>query len=363
MQIPALPEGLTADFMDRLLHEQRALPAASRVTGLLREPLSDSSGMMAELTRLRLTIDGDPRQVPPTLIAKYSSPVEANRAIADQYHLAERETRFMSELAPGLAIRTPKACYAGRDGDRFLIVMEDLTDYVVGDQVAGADRLQSEHAVDQLARLHGAFWDRTEALDWVPHVARSYHGENMRTLAPAGLDAIEARFAADAPAALLRRKDAFVAALPALQDRMGQAPVTLCHGDFRLANLLFGDDRDPVVVLDWQAPQLATGLYDVALFLAQSTRTDVRRAHEGALLERYRDGLAAAGVEVPSPAELRQRYRLAVLYSWVYVAAVALLDGSSEAGDAWRQRMISRQAAASEDLEVYTLLDTLLEDH
>lgn len=363
MQIPALPSGLTADYLTGLLHETRALPAASHIGEVTQEPLTDSTGMMAALCRLRLRVDGDAGRVPPTLVAKFSSPVPANRAIAEQYHLAERETRFMAELAPRLDLRTPRACFAAREDDRFLILMEDLSDYAVGDQVTGAGLEQSGHAMDQLAKLHGAFWDRTEALDWVPHVAESYHGESMRAVAAPGIDAIGRKFGDCGADALLDRRDAFVATLPALQARLGEPPLTLCHGDFRLANLLFGGGEDPVVVLDWQAPQRICGLYDVALFLAQSTRSDVRRAHESTLLERYRSGLAAAGATGLDRFDLMAHYRLAVLYSWCYVAAVALLDDTNEASEAWRRQMVSRQALAAEDLEVYDLLDSLSKEH
>ena len=52
-----------------------------------------------------------------------------------------------------------------------------------------------------------------------------------------------------------------------------------------------------------------------------------------------------------------------MLYAWIYVAAVALLDDANESGEAWRAEMVSRQAAASEDLDVYALLDQGAEDH
>ena len=73
-----------------------------------------------------------------------------------QHKLYERETRYVSELDPLATARTPEAYVSERQGDRFIILMEDMTDYKVGSQVLGADLAQSQIAVDELAKLHAA---------------------------------------------------------------------------------------------------------------------------------------------------------------------------------------------------------------
>ena len=170
-----------------------------------------------------------------------------------QYKLYERETRYVSELDPLTTARTPEAYVSERQGDRFIILMEDMTDYKVGSQVLGADLAQSQIAVDELAKLHAAFWNKVNHL----------------------------------------------ASVPNLQAYMDSAPLTLVHGDFRMENLLYGCEpgHDPVSVIDWQGPLCARGMNDVALFLGQSTTTEVRRAYERELLARYVQGLQAWGVE------------------------------------------------------------------
>ena len=56
-------------------------------------------------------------------------------------------------------------------------------------------------------------------------------------------------------------------------------------------------------------------------------------------------------------AALWHDFRVAVLYNWGYVSAVAgTLDVHNEAAYAWMARMVARQTAISEDLDVYDLL-------
>ncbi|HEX7034405.1 MAG TPA: phosphotransferase [Pseudomonadales bacterium] len=358
-RLPHLPDGLTADFLTDLLHGEGILPASSCVARVECEQIADGTGMMAELARLTLRYEGDPGAAPPTFIAKYSSRNETNRAIALQYNLPERETRFMSAVAPRSSVRTPRVYYCGLDDDRFLILMEDLSAYRVGSQVEGATLEQSELAIDELAKLHAQFWNRAAELDWLPGISNSYHADNMKTLAGVGFDGLIAKFGAFVPTPLSGYRDTFLAAIDVLQQRMDTAPVTLCHGDFRMENLLFGcrPGHHPIVVLDWQGPIRGRGMNDVALFLGQSTRTEVRREHERALLGRYVDGLEAGGVKGLDRDAVWDDYRQALLYNWLYVSVVAgTLDTSHEKSYAWMAQMVARQAAVSEDLDVFALL-------
>jgi aminoglycoside/choline kinase family phosphotransferase len=357
--LPHLPGGFTPEFLTELLRDHGALPAQSRVASIERAQIAEGTGMMAELARLTVTYEPVSGSAPRTFIAKFASQNETNRQIALQYNLHERETRFFSELGPKTNVRTPHVYYSGLDEDRFLILMEDLSDYEVGSQVTGATLEQSELALDELARLHSHFWNRVAGLDWVPRIANSYHATNMKTLADVGFDGLVARFGDFLPDHVPGFRGPFLSAIVELQARMDTAPVTLCHGDFRMENLLFGcrPEHDPIVVLDWQGPLRGRGMNDVALFLGQSTRTEVRRQHERDLLDRYVAGLKPGGVEGLNRDAVWRDYRESILYNWVYVSVVAgTLDASNEKSYAWMAQMVARQAAAADDLEVFELL-------
>ena len=152
--IPEMPEGLSPKLLTELLHQNGVLPPEGRVASLIRKPVGEGTGMMAELSLLTVDYEGPSGAAPKSFIAKYASRNPTNRDIARDYRLYERESRFASELAPVIDVRTPEVFFSGLDGDRFLILMEDLTDYQVGSQVRGADLHQSELAIDELAKLH-----------------------------------------------------------------------------------------------------------------------------------------------------------------------------------------------------------------
>ncbi len=360
MKIPELPLGFTPEFLTELLQTEGYLPEAEAVASVGLTTIGDGTGMMAEIAGLSLTYEGEGSSAPRHLVAKFSSQNPTNREISMSYRLNEREARFMSELASQTELRIPNTYYVGNQGDRLLILMEDLSDYEVGSQVVGADLKQSELAIDALVKLHAPFWDRVADLDWVPHIAESFHADNMVQFSNIGAPVMIERFEPVINQTYLNRLDEFLAGIPRLQAMMNKGPVTLCHGDFRMENLLYGvqPSHDGVVVIDWQGPLRAQGMNDVALFLGQSTQTSVRRDHERQLIARYVDGLTALGVPGLAFESAFEAYRASVLYNWVYITVVGgTLDVSNPKAHAWIKETIARQSATSEDLQVFDYLD------
>ena len=347
MKLPELPAGFTPEFLSELLGKQ--------VTAVRPETVGDGTGMMAEMSRLHLEYEGEPG--PASIVAKYSSQNPINREVAVSFNLYEREARYYAELDDQTDICTPEIYFVDIDGDNLLILMRDLHDYEVGSQVVGATLTQTEIAVNQLAKLHGAFWDRVDDLDWVPGIADSYHADNMYNFSQVGWDVMAESFGvADQ---VNPYKEAFTEALPDLQTEQHTNPRTFLHGDFRMENLLYGTraEQEDVVVIDFQGPLLGNGFVDLALFLAQSTKTEVRRRHERELVASYLEGLKAEGVNLGDEDAAWLAYRRAILYNWVYAAVVAgTLDASNERAFAWMQEMVNRQLAASLDLDIFDLL-------
>jgi aminoglycoside/choline kinase family phosphotransferase len=354
-----MPHGITPEWLGAELRAIGLLPASAAVASVAPEPVGEGVGMMSELARLRVTYQGGAGSAPASFIAKFPSQNANNRGVAMSYRLYEREVRYFVELDPLTHAKTPRQYIARRDGDNFLLLMEDLGDYRAGDQRAGATLEETRLAIDELAKLHAAFWDKTGAIDWVPGVAGSYHADNMAALLVPGWPSMLKHFGAFVPDAIARQGDAFRAALPSLQARMAGPPATLLHGDFRMENFLFGarPEHHPLVIIDWQGPLLGSGMVDVALLLAQSTRTEVRRVHERDLLRRYVDGLFRHGVAAYPIEQALADYESALLYSWCYVAVVSgTLDASNPRAFAWMSQMVSRQAAATEDHDSFRLL-------
>lgn len=357
--IPDLPKGFTPSFLTEQLQQNGYLPLDGTVHTVSPSTIGDGTGMMAEIAKLDLQYKGNQGSAPASLIAKFASQNPTNREIAAAYKLYERETRFLSELDPMTDVRTPATYLSILDQDRFLILMEDLTDYDVGSQVVGATLRESELAIDQLIKLHAPFWGKIESLDWVPHIANSYHADNMQSLASVGAPGLIEKFGDYLTPLYIEHQASFLEHLPELQAGMDEAPTTLCHGDYRMENLLYGNQshQDDAAVIDWQGPLRARGMNDVALFLGQSTQTDVRRIHEKELIGRYLSGLEEAGVDAIHPARAWNDYRYSLLYNWVYVTVVAgTLDTSDARAFAWMAQMVARQSAVTEDLRLFEQL-------
>ncbi len=357
-QVPALPQGFTPAFVTSILQDDGCLPAGGSVVDVGYEMVGDGTGMSSELARLRLTYEGDRGTAPDTVICKFLPNNETNRASAMAFHLPEREVRYCAELDPLTDAVTPRTFCTRFDGEAFLIVMEDLADYEVGSQVAGATLRQTELAIDELAKLHSAFWNKVGSIDWVPGIAHSYHAEALAGGCAIGWPNMEERF--DLPETISRYREPFLKAIPALQEERMQAPITLVHGDFRMENVMYGSTprQHDIIVFDWQGPLKARGMFDVSLFLGQSTRTEVRREHERDILNRYLEGLLAGGVSGIDADFIWEDYQRCMLYNWIYTAVVAgTLDTSNELAQAWMTKMIERHAAASEDLQVFRFLE------
>lgn len=357
--LPDMPKGLTPEFVTETLHSHQLLPEQSRVVAVDVSPLGEGTGMMSDVARVGLRFEGDQGSAPSSVVAKFASDNPTNREIAASYNLYEREARYFAELDPLSDALCPKAYVSIIQGDSFLILMEDMTDYEVGDQAKGATLAQTEAAIDELVKLHGAFWNKTDDLDWIPHISNSFHADNMRTLAEMGWDSMVMNFAEHLPVSIVNMKDDFLPVITAMQESRDVAPLTFVHGDYRMENLLYGTEphHHPMVILDWQGPMQSRSLVDVALFLTQSSLTEVRREHERRLLDEYVAGLKEMGVTELGFDDVWQEYRHSVLYNWVYVTVVTgALDASDGRSVAWMTAMLQRQVAATEDLDLLELL-------
>ena len=358
MSLPDFPKGLTPEYLSKCL-TGKVLPEGVIVTDVRIQPLAEGTGMMADIAKLTLIYDNDVSDAPASIIAKYASENPTNREVAMNMNLYERETRFAKELDPLTEARCPSFYFCDLEDSNFLILMEDLTAYEVGDQEAGATLVQAELAIDELSKLHAAFWNKTDGLGWVPGIVNSYHADNMRDWARSGWDTMIEVFGDYVPESVRVHRNKFLEIIPLLQEERMSGPNTLCHGDFRMPNLLFGVEshHHPIAILDWQGPLIAKGMFDVAVLLGQNTKTGIRQNNEKELLQRYLEGLARFGVESLTFEDVWSDYRRCMLYDWVYTAVIAgTLDPTNEAGMAWMQKMVARQSAASEDLEVFDLM-------
>ncbi len=131
--------------------------------------------------------------------------------------------------------------------------MEDVSSYRMGSQVAGATLEECELCIDFLANLEASFWNTLSAVDWLPNMSESDNAKNMAMGCEAGWPQLQEIFGEFVPDDIEAQREHYLAAIPNLQARLDQHPKTLIHGDFRMDNMLFGQepDHDSLLVVDF----------------------------------------------------------------------------------------------------------------
>lgn len=347
------PNDLTPEWLTAVLC---AAGHDVRVRALSHRPVG--TGQMAHSERIEIdyhepALPGAPR----SLVGKFPSPRPESRASGAR-GAYRCETRFYTELAPRLAIRTPGCVYGAvaADEQTFTLLLEDMAPAVQGDQIEGASDERIEGAVRNLAGLHAPFWNAPELdrIDWMTGGAGVEFAQYVQMATPAFVERYADRLAAADREVLVRFAEK---ALRWVELRPAER--TLVHGDYRIDNLLFrdGSGRLPVVTaVDWQTLAIACGGQDLAFLLGNSSEPERRRAHEQRMLAAYREALADLGVERSAEA-IYADYVYGSFQGPVITVLGALAVGRTERGDAMFMAMARRSAAQIRDLDALALLD------
>jgi aminoglycoside/choline kinase family phosphotransferase len=232
-------------------------------------------------------------------------------------------------------------------------------------QVAGVEAERAAQALGALAMLHGTWWGSPalDGLDWMPRLDDPINlaaGQQYRDAWPLFVERVGRSLP---PAALEVGERVQLEFEDLMRVGIAEAPVTICHGDFRVDNLLFDDaatGADRVAVIDWQISYRGPAVSDVAYFLCQSMAVEERRAHEGALVRGWYDRLVdAAGGDGDVGGELAgypfgvawAHYRRSTLSNTVYpVTGAGAMDPANERGRELLTAMATRSFSAVLDL-------------
>jgi hypothetical protein len=280
--------------------------------------------------------------------------VTGQREFVNQVGMGVAEARFYRDLAFELPVRVPRAYFADTDGNRYVMVLEDL-------EVSGCwfpnpnDPDIAERARDivaQLAALHAQFWESPrfkegDDLAWLAS-RRTGDAGGGGTFVQMARDQLSDRL----PDAFARIADLYLARGSDIVKLWNTGPRTLVHGDPHLGNLFVDGDRTGF--LDWAMIGHSSGLRDVAYVLCNSIPPDVRAAEERELVTRY---AAHVGIDAD---DAWQQYRLFAVYSWVAAASTAGM------GAKWQPLHVGlggtmRATAACEHLDCIGLLGQLLD--
>lgn len=311
-------------------------------------------------TALRLSLDAD--QGPRTLIIKGAAGDPSSRQrVAGGYR---REVGFYSQLVDTVDVRSPRCWYAAisDDAQQFTLLFEDLAPRRPGVQAQGCSVAQAQAAIRNLAGLHAPRWNDTALLD-LEFLTRSSDPERARFLSEMTVatsstfvERYREELAPEDVETMLASAEVIASWAFALAE-----PFSVVHGDYRLDNLMFGDDVGDVVALDWQTAEIGPPTRDLAYFLGTSLPVEERRRHERDLVGVYSEELISRGVENYDFEQCFNGYRVGQLQGPLTAAiGCAYATGErSEQSDGMFLAMARRSCAAIRDLETLDLIRNL----
>ena len=362
VMLPKDASMVKAEWVDEVLRRSDVL-AEARVVGVQAAKLGLGVGVMAEVSRLSIFYDKPEDGAPATVISKFPAADPTNLGVARTLFFYPREVAFYTKLAQYSPIRTPRLFHADLDmaDHGFVLLLEDLSHAIPGDQVAGLTPSQAEAAVTAIGRLHGAWWGKVDEgdMDALFDFANPDYAEAVQAAYQGFLAPAFATFG-DCYSDYTKRTAERLAPVAAqVIRRQASGARTFVHGDYRADNLLFGPSlgADGMAAIDWQVSGRGGPLYDVAYVVANSLPTSDRRHSEKALLRRYHATLTQMGVGGFSFDDCWQAYRLAVLCGlFVAIFGTGGMDLGNERGQAMARAMARRIDAAVSDLGVGDLL-------
>ena len=341
------PGLVTAEWLSTVLDDE--------VGSIESERIGD--GLVGLNLRVRL-VDAAPG-LPESVVLKLPSLDETSRTTGIGLRNYEREVKFYLQLADTVDVRVPHCHHGDLDevtGD-FVLVLEDMSPAVQGNQLAGCSVDQAGIAVDELAKLHGSRWDDATLgeIDWLGRRGPDDIG-NLEGLWQMFLPAFLTTYE---PYLTGPSLDLLVKFGPQLGQWMAgrDGPQSITHGDYRLDNLLFGtpDGGPAVTAVDWQTPGHGAPVADLSYFCGAGLLPEQRREFERDLVDRYGHGLASYGVHVDDD-WLWEQYRRETFAGVIMAVIASQVVGGSGRSEALFSTMATRHLQHALDLDSLALI-------
>ncbi|WP_182377494.1 phosphotransferase [Nocardioides sp. WS12] len=334
-------DDLTHDWLTRAL----GAPVRSFTVGPI------GTGQVSGTFRIVLDWDGDASSV----VLKIADADPSVRATGVSMGIYEREVAFYGGIAgrlPSTALpRSYVAEYDDVDG-WFTLLLEDGSPAHPGDQIVGCSPEEARKVVIELARLQASVHGDPELAATIskdPVVT----GLMLEMLLPLYYERFGTRIDdTHRPVVdqLVQSFDTWAA------DR--SEPRGLAHSDFRLDNILFGEEgaaRD-VTIVDWATLEWGPLTKDLSFFIGGNLTVEDRRAHEKELVTAYHDELVANGVKDFSFDQCWRGYRLNAFSGVLMAIGAPMVVVATERGDKMFMTMLSRHCQQVLDLDALTLL-------
>lgn len=317
------------------------------------ELLGEGGGLLGLVTRLHV----ESARGRHSIIAKFPTPTEENRAVATVYDMYGREFRFYTQVAPHVPLRAPECYHAefNPENSDFVLLLEDLQGFRLGDQVAGCTKAEAHQVIESIASLHRNTWQPDHITDIKQH-DMPYQREGMIGGFSVGWPVVKSDFTAVLNNAIstsdIEKLESMPDNINRLLDEIHDGPLVIGHGDLRLDNIFFSDTGNALV--DYQAVSKASPEHDLAYFVSQSLSDDVRQAEDW--LAVYHGRLTSEGIDYPIEMS-RERYKKCALYLVCYAVIIAgTLDQANERGRKLAETLLGNSLRTLKELDAFSLL-------
>ena len=272
----------------------------------------------------------------------------------------DQEVHAYADVRPASPLRMPGCYFAGydREAKQGIVVMEDLV--ARGVEFCHAQRPQTPDQVAKrltmLARHHAMTWNSPVIAPggrfaWAGHIADATYFETV--LMPQIWQGYVNSARGAAASVCFHDLEWMKQAV----DRFGRfartLPSMLIHGDTHLGNLYIDTDGEPGF-LD-SLPHLAPAMYEISYHVTGALDVPVRRAHERALVEHYRQELVRCGVDAPSLDEFMHQFGVFLANGY----AIFLVNASEFQPEAINTAYTARFSSAMLDHDTIGLIAAL----
>ena len=316
------------------------------------EPLGEGVGVIGLVTRVTM----DTSEGAKTIIAKFPAAAAENRMVANMYTMYLREYEFYSRIAEIVPIRAPACLHAEYDhsNDNFVLLLEELKDYRLGDQVIGCSVQEAELVIKTLATFHRSTWN-PERFEGINDHYSEAQVQGMSAGFEMGWHVVRENFPDLVTEDIFNQAMGMHEKLDTLLSQICRSPLCIAHGDLRLDNVFIRDDH--IALVDFQATCKSAPEHDLAYFVTQSLKRDVRHAKDWVRF--YHEELISEGVEY-SLEDCRTRYRECALYFLCYAVVIcSALDLGNERGKLMAETLLGNSLESIQELEAFELLKTL----
>ena len=299
------------------------------------------TGQMSECYRVALTY-AEEGAGPASVVLKLAAADPSSRGTGLAMGLYEREVRFYTDIAPGLSGPIAPCRHAAFDPatGAFNLVLGDAAPATVGDEIRGATLEQAQLALTQLGVVHGPLLgsDAMAGVDWLNRDSPVDQGL-LAALYAGYIDRYRDQIAPEHVTVCERLVSAYDGYVAAEND--SERPCGLVHGDFRLDNMLFGEDGAdrPLTVVDWQTVTWGPAFVDVAYFLGCALPVERRRDHYDVLLNAYHQALGTTAVSLD---DVREGVRHQSFFGVLMAIVSPMLVERTDRGDEMFMAMIAR---------------------